>query len=109
MMRNYEIEEQVKTVLAKCEGLMELSFKLSGMSMTEALSNMDAETGAMFGGAMELYKESKELTILQAKGLDKILNYLKDVCEANEELRKQNMKQQAMLEDLNRKIEKIGK
>lgn len=64
---------KTRAVLMKSEDCMDLSFKASGMNITELMENLDAGTGAMIGSCMELYKESKELAIAYAKVMDKLL------------------------------------
>lgn len=102
------LEAKTTEVMNKCENFVDLAFKVSGSSVMDMLG-FDAETGAAIGGCMEIYKSSKELAEMQAKAMDKMLGDFDELKEMNENLRKQNEMLQHLLQDLSRKVEKIGK
>ena len=102
------LETKTTEAMNKCEKLLDLTFKASGSSVMDMLE-IDAETGAMIGGCMELYRDSKELKVMEAKAMDKVLEDLDELRVMNDNLRKQNETLQQMLQDLSRKVEKIGK
>ena len=97
------LEEKTTEVMNKCEKLLDLMFKVTGKS------EFDAETGAMIGVSMELYKSSKELAKMQAKVMDKIIGDLDELKEMNKNLCKQNEMLQQMLHDINKSVEKVSK
>ena len=101
------LESKMKEVLKKCEDIVELSFKASGGSVMDALSGLDAETGAMIGSAMTLYKNAKDLAVMQSSAMDKMLDDFEELKEMNQTLRKQNDDLQQLLRDLNQKVEKL--
>ena len=102
------LEAKMAEVMNKCENLVDLSFKASGSSVMNMLG-FNAKNGAVIGGCMEFYKSLKELEEMQAKAMDKMLGDFDELKEMNKNLRKQNEMLQQMLQDLSRKVEKIGK
>ena len=93
------LEAKTEKIIKNCEGLIELSYKASGFSIMDTLSELDAEKGAMVGGFMTCYKDAKDLAVTQAKTMDKILKELDELKGMNRELRKQNEELQRMLRD----------
>lgn len=101
------LEAKTTEIANKCENFVDLAFKASGISVMDMLG-LNAETNAAIGGFIELYKGLKELVEMQAKAMDKMLGDFDELKGVNENLRKQNEMLQQMLQDLNRKVEKIG-
>lgn len=93
------LEKKTESVLKDCEVLMGLAFKASGTSFMDTISDLDAESRAMFGGYMKLYKKTKELAVMQAKTMDKMLGDLDKLKEMNEILYKQNETLQQTLQN----------
>lgn len=102
------LEAKTTEVMNKCENFVDLAFKASGKSVMDVLG-FNAKTGAVIGGCMELYESSKELAEMQAKAMDKMLKDFDELKVMNENLREQNKMLRQMLQDLSRKVEKIGK
>lgn len=100
------MEEETEMILKSCENLIDQAFKASGLSFMDAIGDLDATTGAVFGGAMKLYRETKDLVLIQAKMMDKITYDLEKMKETNEELREQNKELLRLMQDLSRKIDK---
>lgn len=78
------LENKTREMMNECEGFMNTAFKLSGVSAMDALLGLDAETGAALGGAMNLYKQAKDLVIEQASAMDKMRNDLEELKRMNE-------------------------
>lgn len=100
------LEGKTEAILKDCEGIMDLAFKASGSSIMDVMSGLDTETGAILGGCVNLYKNTKDLAVMQAKAMDKMLSDFDELKEMNKDLREQNEKLQKMLQELSRKIEK---
>lgn len=103
------LERETTKIMKNCEGLINDAFKASGKSFMDVLLDMDAKTGAMIGGYVSLYKDAKDLVIMQAKAMDQMLKDFDELREMNNNLCIQNEKLQSILQDLNREVQKIGK
>lgn len=99
------LEKKTESVLQNCEDSINLAFKATGNSFMDAMCGLNAETGAMMGSCMNLYKDTKQLMIMLAKAMDKMLDNFDELKEMNEVLRKQNDMMQDTLQDLSRKID----
>ena len=53
------LEKQTEEILKECEKLMDVAYKASGVSILDAMDGLDAESGAILGAVMTLYKKSK--------------------------------------------------
>ena len=95
------LEKQTKEVLKECEKVMDVAYKASGVSIMDAMDSLDAESGAMLGAAMTLYRKSKNLALTQAKAMDKMQNSFEELKEMNKKLLAQNEQMQRMLRDMN--------
>lgn len=100
------LEKQTEEVLKECEKVMDVAYKASGVSIMDIMDGLDAESGAILGGAMTLYRKSKNLALTQAKAMDKMQNSFDELKKMNEKLLAQNEELQQMLRELSRKIEK---
>lgn len=103
------LEKKTTEILGECEKLIDVSVKASGVSIMDAMSGLDAETGAMVGAAMKIYKKSKDLAVMQAKAMDQMLVNFEELKKTNEELHKQNDGIRQVLSNLRRDIENINK
>ena len=105
------LEKQTEEILKECEKLMDVAYKASGVSIMDAMDGLDAESGAILGAAMSLYKKSKNLVLAQAKAMDKMQNGFDELKEMNKELLAQNEqmqeKMQRMLRDMNSQDEAV--
>ena len=95
------LEMQAEEVLKECEKVIDVAYKTSGESIMDAMGGLDAETGAILGAAMTLYKKSKKLVLAQAKAMDKMQNGFDELKEMNKKLLAQNEQMQRMLRDMN--------
>lgn len=84
------LEMKTRKMMNECEGLMNTAFKLLGVSTTDALLDLNVETGAALGEAMTLYKHGKDLAIEQASAMDKMSKDLEELKRMNERLQRQN-------------------
>ena len=75
--------------------------------LLEAMDSLDAESGAILGAVMTLYKKSKNLALAQAKTMDKMQNGFDELKEMNKELLAQNEQMQRMLRDMNSQDEAV--
>ena len=103
------LEMQAEEVLKECEKVIDVAYKTSGESIMDAMGGLDAETGAILGAAMTLYKKSKKLVLAQAKAMDKMQNGFDELKEMNEKLLAQNEQMQRMLRDMNSQDEAVKK
>lgn len=94
------LEKQTEEILKECEKVMDVAYKASGVSIMDAMNSLDAESGAILGAAMTLYKKSKNLVLTQAKAMDKIQNSFDELKEMNEKLLAQNEQMQSILLDM---------
>lgn len=99
---------KTRDLFTKCEGFMDQTFKASGMSVIDAMSGLNAETGAMIGGCVEFYSETKSLAFAQAEAMDSIIESLDGLKAQNELLKEQNKELRCMLQDLSRRVSKPG-
>ena len=95
------LEKQTEEILKECENLMDVAYKASGVSIMDAMDSLDAESGAILGAVMTLYKKSKNLVLAQAKAMDKMQNSFDELKEMNKKLLAQNEQMQRMLRDMN--------
>lgn len=102
------LEEQATEIMNKSEDLLVTTFKASGCSVMDLLLDLDSESGALIGGAMDLYKDSKKFILSYAGTTDKLVHDLEVLKKMNEALCKQNEQLQGMLQNLTRKVESIG-
>lgn len=100
------MKSKTEEILENFEELVELSFKASGSSIMDTLSGLDANTGAMIGGAMTLYKNSRELMVMYGQTMDQMLKTLEEFKRMNQEIYEQNKELRRMLQDINRKVAK---
>ncbi|WP_287643435.1 hypothetical protein [Bacteroides sp.] len=100
------LEKQAEEFLKECEKVMNVAYKASGVGIMDVMDGLDAESGAMLGSAMTLYRKSKNLVLTQAKATDKMQNSFDELKKMNEKLLAQNEELQRMLRELSRKIEK---
>lgn len=91
------LEKQTEEVLKECEKVMDAAYKASGVSIMKAMDGLDAESGAVLGAVMALYKKSKNLALTQAKAMDKMQNSFDELKEMNKKLLAQNEQMQRML------------
>ena len=110
------LEKQTEEILKECEKLMDVAYKASGVSIMDAMNGLDAESGAILGAAMSLYKKLKNLVLAQAKAIDKmqngfdeLKNGFDELKEMNEKLLAQNEQMQRMLCDMNSQDEAVKK
>ena len=101
------LEKQTEEVLKECEKFMDVAYKASGVSIIDAMDSLDAESGAILGAVMTLYKKSKNLVLAQAKAMDKMQNGFDELKEMNKELLAQNEQMQSMLLDMNSQDEAV--
>ena len=94
------LEKQTEELLKECEKVMDVAYKASGVSIMDAMDSLDAESGAILGAAMTLYKKSKNLALAQAKAMDKMQNGFDELKEMNKKLLEQNEQMQRMLRDM---------
>ena len=94
------LEKQTEELLKECEKVMDIAYKASGVSIMDAMDGLDAESGAILGAVMTLYKKSKNLVLAQAKAMDKIQNGFDELKEMNKKLLEQNEQMQRMLRDM---------
>ena len=87
--------------MKECEKVMDLAYKASGVSILDAMDGLDAESGAILGAVVTLYKKSKNLVLAQAKSMDKMQNGFDELKEMNKKLLAQNEQMQRMLRDMN--------
>lgn len=104
-----KLEGLTNELLKKSEDAINTAMKASGQSFMDTIGTMDATTGALIGGCMEIYKTSKDLAILQARTIDNIATGMDELKKINDDLRKQNDDLQSLLQGIDRKIDKIGK
>lgn len=104
------LENQTEEVLKECEKVMDVAYKASGLSIMDAMNGLDAESGAMVGAVMTLYRKSKDLALNQAKAMDKLQNSFDELKDMNKKLLAQNEQMQRMLLGMSRqnKAEKKG-
>lgn len=74
-------------VLNDVEELINATFRASGASALDLFGDLDAETGAIVGGLMTVYKSTKDLAVTQARVLDQMDCQLKKLRSENEEMR----------------------
>ena len=101
------LEKQTEEILKECEKLMGVAYKASGVSIMDAMDSLDAESGAILGAVVTLYKKSKNLVLAQAKAMDKMQNSFEKKKKMNEELLVQNEQMQRMLRDMNNQDETV--
>ena len=101
------LEKQTEEVLKECEKLMDVAYKASGVSIMDAMDSLDAESGAILGAAMSIYKKSKNLALAQAKAMDKMQNGFDELKEMNKKLLAQNEQMQRMLRNMNSQDEAV--
>lgn len=94
------LEKQTEELLKECEKVMDVAYKASGVSIMDAMDGLDAESGAILGAAMTLYKKSKNLALTQAKAMDKMQNGFDELKEMNKKLLEQNEQMQRLLLDM---------
>ena len=104
------LEKQTEEVLKKCEKVMDVAYKASGVSIMDAMDGLDAESGAILGAGMTLYRETKNLLLMHAKTMDKMQNSFEKLKDMNKKLLEQNEQMQRMLLDMSsqNKAEKKG-
>lgn len=95
------LETQTEEVLKECENVMNAAYKASGASVMDIMDGLDAESGAMVGAAMTLYRKTKDLALNQAKAIDKLQNSFDELKEMNKKMLEQNEQLQRMLRDMN--------
>lgn len=95
------LEKQTEEILKECEKVMDVAYKASGVSIMDAMDSLDAESGAILGATMTLYKKSKNLVLTQAKVMDKMQNSFDELKEMNKKMLAQNEQMQRMLLDMN--------
>lgn len=95
------LETQTEEVLKECENVMNVAYKASGASVMDIMDGLDAESGAMVGAAMTLYRKTKDLALNQAKAIDKLQNSFDELKEMNKKMLEQNEQLQRMLRDMN--------
>lgn len=95
------LEKQTEEILKECEKVMDVAYKASGVSIMDAMDSLDAESGAILGAVMTLYKKSKNLALNQAKAIDKLQNGFDELKEMNKKLLEKNEQLQRMLRDMN--------
>ena len=95
------LEKQTEELLKECENLMDVAYKASGVSIMDAMDSLDAESGAILGAAMSIYKKSKNLALAQAKAMDKMQNGFDELKEMNKKLLEQNEQMRRILHDMN--------
>ena len=100
------LEKQTEEVMKECEKVMNVTYKASGVSIMDLMDGLDADSGAILGGVMTLYRKSKNLALTQAKAMDEMQNSFDELKKMNEILLAQNEELQRMLRELSRKIEK---
>ena len=93
------LEKQTEELLKECEKVMDVAYKNSGVSILDAMDGLDAESGAILGAVMTLYKKSKNLALMQAKAMDKMQNGFDELKEMNKKLLAQNEQMQRMLRE----------
>ena len=103
------LEKQTEEILKECEKLMDVAYKASGVSIMDAMDGLDAESGAILGGVMSVYKKSKNLVLAQSKVMDKMQNGFDELKEMNKKLLAQNEQMQCMLRDMNSQDEAVKK
>ena len=101
------LEKQTEEILKECEKVMDVAYKASGVSIMDAMDSLDAESGAILGAVMTLYKKSKNLVLTQAKAMDKMQNGFDELKEMNKKLLAQNEQMQRMLLDMNSQDEAV--
>lgn len=94
------LENQTEEVLKECEKVMDVAYKASGLSIMDTMNGLDAESGAMLGAVMALYRKSKNLALTQAKAMDKMQNSFDELKEMNKKLLEQNEQMQRMLRNM---------
>ena len=103
------LEKQTEELLKECEKVMDVAYKASGVSIMDAMDSLDAESGAILGAVMTLYKKSKNLVLAQAKTMDKMQNGFDELKEMNKKLLEQNEQMRRMLRDMNSWDEAVKK
>ena len=93
-------EKQTEEILKECEKLIDVAYKASGVSIMDAMDSLDAESGAILGAAMSVYKKSKNLVLAEAKAMDKMQNGFDELKEMNKKLLAQNEQMRCMLRDM---------
>ena len=101
------LEKQTEEILKECEKAMDIAYRASGVSIMDAMDSLDAESGAILGAAMSIYKKSKNLVLAQAKAMDKMQNGFDELKEMNKKLLAQNEQMQRMLLDMNSQDEAV--
>lgn len=108
------LEKQTEEILKECEKLMDVAYKASGVSIMDAMYSLDAESRAILGAEMSLYKKSKNLVLAEAKAMDKmqngfdeLKNSFDELKEMNKKLLAQNEQMQCMLRDMNSQDEAV--
>lgn len=106
---DYELslEKDVKGLLKSIKTTCDTAFKASGASISEILMDMDAETGAVVGGCLEIMNKSGLLAIKQARIMDEIRTEVKELRDQNKELKRQNDEMQRDLQRLIKLVEKL--
>ncbi len=100
------LEKKTTEVLQECDNLVNLSFQASGLSVMDVLKRTDTKTMTMIDGCMKLYSKLEDLTKMEAKAMDEILDTIKDLKTMNECMYNQNKEMQSLLHDLNCKVSK---
>ena len=95
------LEKQTEEILKECEKVMDAAYKVSGVSIMDAMEGLDAESGAILGAAMTLWRKSKTLALTQAKAMDKMQNSFDELKEMNKKLLEQNEQMRRLLLDMN--------
>ena len=103
------LEKQTEELLKECEKVMDVAYKASGVSIMDTMDSLDAESGAILGAVMTLYKKSKNLVLAQAKAMDKMQNGFDELKEMNKKLLAQNEQMQRMVRDMNSQDEAVKK
>lgn len=70
----------------ECETLIDKSFELSGMTLTDMLSEMDDENGKIVGECIASYKRMANLAMEQAQIVDSMNDKLDALSEQNEKM-----------------------
>ncbi len=87
-MKEVSLEDKTRELMEQTEDFINKAVKASGVSASDILLNMDAETGTMIGCCAELWKTCKEYSIFQAKRLDETLQIVKELKEENKIMRR---------------------
>lgn len=85
------LKAKTEEILSDTEKFIGVAYKASGITVKDVMGIMDAETGAVVGSAMTIYKGAKDLAVMYANVMDQTISELEDLKRMNRELREQNI------------------